>query len=150
LPTKPLRNRIVVEDADKLDLPGPHSPVIARYADVKLDLGAPPLRVGYFKYESNAGAGCTASGVVILQGQDIEKSPRNDALLAAQQDMTDCRGSSGFLVETNGQNLIEIDGGAAEQRSDPPRTFARLQGGSVQTVCSVEQHATYTPQSVKP
>jgi len=141
-----LANEIIVEDAQTLDLPGPHSPTIARYSDVKLDPAGAPVRVGHFKYDSSAGAGCTASGVVFLHGRDIEKSPRNDALLAAQQQMTNCRGSAGFLIRADGQNLIEIDGGAAVQRTAPPRMLLRLRGNRIETACRVKQRVTYTPQ----
>jgi hypothetical protein len=82
---------------------------------------------------------------VFLHGQDIEKSPRNDALLAAQEKMTNCRDSTGFLIRADGQNLIEIDGGAAVQRSEPPRMLLRLRGDRVETVCRVEQRVTYVP-----
>ena len=128
LAARKLANKIIVDDAQTLDLPGPHSPTIARYSDVKLDPAGAPVRVGHFKYQSSAGAGCTASGVVFLHGQDIEKSRRNDALLAAQQQMTNCRGSAGLLIRANRQNLIEIDGGAAVQRTAPPRMLLRLRG----------------------
>jgi hypothetical protein len=145
LATKPLADQIVVDDAATLDLPGPHSPVIKRYADVKLDPSGSPVRVGYFRYDSSAGTGCRAAGVVLLTGQDIEKSPRNDALLAAEGDMTDCRDSNGFLVAAAGENLIEIEGGKEGQRGTPPRVLARLRGDHVETVCKVDQKATYTP-----
>jgi hypothetical protein len=145
LTTRKLASEIIVDDAQTLDLPGPHSPTIARYSDVKLDPAGAPARVGHFRYESSAGAGCSASGVVFLHGQDIEKSPRNDALLAAQEKMTNCRDSTGFLIRADGQNLIEIDGGAAVQRSEPPRMLLRLRGDRVETVCRVEQRVTYVP-----
>src|SRR5579863_5497819 len=98
LPTKKLATTITVEDAGALDLPGPFSPNIARYAKLKLD-PAPPVTVGYFTYESSAGSGCHAAGIVLLQDQDIEKSARNTALLAAEGDMTNCRGSNAFLIK---------------------------------------------------
>ena len=148
LPTQKLAKAITVEDADTLDLPGPFSPSIARYAKLKLDPAAPPVTVGYFSYESSAGSGCHAAGVVLLQGNDIEKSPRNTALLAAEADMSDCRGSNAFLIEAGGQTLIEIDGGAAEQQTKPPRLLVRLNGDKIEKVCKVEQRATYSPTPV--
>ena len=144
-PTQKLATAITVEDADALDLPGPFSPSIARYAKLKLDPAAPPVTVGYFSYESSAGSGCQAAGVVLLQGNDIEKSPRNTALLAAEGDMTNCRGSNAFLIQAGGQTLFEIDGGAAEQQTKPPRALVRLNGDTIEKVCNVEQRATYSP-----
>ncbi len=146
LSTRELTNEITVEDAATLDLPGPFSPTIGRYLKAKLDPTAAPVSVGYFKYDSSAGAGCTASGVVFLHGQDIEKSPRNTALLAAQQNMTNCRGSNAFVVQAAGQSLVEIDGGAAEQQT-MPRLLVRLRGDRIETICHVDQNATYTPQA---
>jgi hypothetical protein len=148
LATRKLANAIIVDDAQTLDLPGPHSPTITRYSDVKLYPAGAPVRVGRFKYQSSAGAGCTASGVVFLRGQDIEKSPRNDALLAAQQAMTNCRDSTAFLIHAGGRNLIEIDGGAAVQRTEPPRMLVRLRGSRIETVCRVEERVTYTPEPI--
>ena len=148
IPTQKLAKAITVEDADTLDLPGPFSPSIARYAKLKLDPAAPPVTVGYFSYESSAGSGCQAAGVVLLQGNDIEKSPRNTALLAAEADMSDCRGSNAFLIEAGDQTLIEIDGGAAEQQTKPPRLLVRLNGDKIEKVCKVEQRATYSPTPV--
>jgi hypothetical protein len=146
LAARKLANEIVVDDAQTLDLPGPHSPTIARYSDIKLDPAGAQVRVGHFKYQSSAGAGCTAGGVVFLHGQGIEKSPRNDALLAAQQAMTNCRDSTASLIHAGRQNLIEIDGGAAVQRTEPPRLLVRLRGSRIETVCRVEQRVTYTPE----
>ena len=143
LPTQKLANVITVEDAATLDLPGPFSPAIARYAKLKLERAAAPVTVGYFTYESSAGAGCHAAGVVLLRGQGIEESPRNAALLAAQENMTNCRGSDAFLIQAGGQTLIEIDGGSAEQRISPPRLLARLSGDKIEIICRVEQRATY-------
>ena len=148
LATQKLADPITVEDADTLNLPGPFSPTIARYATLSLDPTAPPVTVGYFKYESGAGAGCQARGVVLLHGRDIEKSPRNTALLAAEGDMTNCRGSDGFVIQADGQNLIEIDGGAAEQQSMPPRQLVRLNGDMIEKVCDVAQRAAYSPVPV--
>jgi hypothetical protein len=147
-PTQKLAKAITVEDADTLDLPGPFSPSIARYAKLKLGPAAPPVTVGYFSYESSAGSGCHAAGVVLLQGNDIEKSPRNTALLAAEADMSDCRGSNAFLIKAAGQTLIEIDGGAAEQQTKPPRLLVRLNGDKIEKVCKVKQRATYSPTPV--
>jgi hypothetical protein len=148
LPTKSLADDIVIDDAATLDLPGPHSPVIRRYADVKIDPAGNLSRVGSFQYDSSAGAGCRASGVVFLDGNAIEKSPRNDALLFAESDMTNCRDSSPFLVTANGENFIEIDGGKEGDRKVPPRVLARLRGDRVETVCKVDQKVSYSP--VKP
>lgn len=148
LPTQKLAEAITVEGADTLDLPGPFSPSIARYAKLKLDPAAPPATVGYFTYESSAGSGCRAGGVVLLHGQDIEKSPRNTALLAAEGDMTNCRGSNAFLIQAGGQTLIEIDGGTAEQQTKPPRMLVRVNGDHLEKVCNVEQRATYSPEPV--
>ena len=103
LATQKLADPITVEDADTLDLPGPFSPTIARYAKLKLDPAAAPVTIGYFTYESSAGSGCHAAGVVLLHGQDIEKSPRNTALLGAEGDMTNCRGSDAFVIRAGGQ-----------------------------------------------
>jgi len=144
LPTRNLA-AVTVEDAATLDLPGPFSPVIARYAQAKLDPAAAMLKLGYFTYDSSAGAGCQAAGVVILNGREIEQSARNEALLAAQQDMTNCHGSNAFAIRAGGANLIEIDGGWAEQQTAPPRVLLRLSGDKVEDVCRVEQRATYTP-----
>ncbi len=144
LPTQKLAKTIIVRDADTLDLPGPFSPSITRYVTLKLDPAAAPVTVGYFAYESSAGAGCHAAGVALLRGHDIEKSPRNTALVAAEAAMTNCRGSNAFLVHASGQTLIEIDGGAAEQQNDPSRVLARLRGNAVKTICKVDQKATYT------
>lgn len=149
LPTRELASAITVDDAATLDLPGPFSPTIARYAKLKLDPAAPPVTVGYFTYQSSAGAGCDAAGIVFLQGQDIETSPRNTALLAAERDMTDCRGSNAFLVTAGGRSLIEIDGGAAAQRTAPPRLLLRLRDDRIETVCRVDQTATFSPQAAK-
>jgi hypothetical protein len=148
LPTQKLTKAIIVEDADTLDLPDPFNPSIARYAKLKLDPTAPPVTFGYFTYESSAGSGCHAAGVVLLQGSDIEKSPRNTALLAAEGDMTNCRGSNAFLVQAGGQTLVEIDGGAAEQQTKPPRSLVRLNGDKIEKVCTVEQRARYNPTPV--
>jgi hypothetical protein len=148
LPTQKLAKAITVEDADTLDLPGPFNPSIARYAKLKLGPAGPPVTVGYFTYDSSAGSGCQAAGVVLLQGNDIEKSPRNTALLAAEADMSDCRGSNAFLIEAGGQTLIEVDGGAAEQRTRPPRLLVRLNGDKIEKVCKVDQRATYSPTPV--
>ena len=150
LPTQRLANPVTVDDAANLDLPGPFSPSIARFAAVKLDPTTAAVRVGYFIYESSAGAGCDARGVVLLRGLSIEKSPRNTALLAAESHMTDCRGSNAFIVRAAGQNLIEIDGGAAEQRNEPPRILARLRGNGIETVCKVDQKASFTPEPAAP
>jgi hypothetical protein len=143
LATQKLANAITVDDAATLDLPGPFSPTIARYAKLKLDPAAAPVTVGYFDYESSAGSGCQAAGVVLLNGQNVEHSSRNTALLAAEKDMTNCRGSRAFVVAAGGQNLIEIDGGAAEQETVPPRVLARLSGDKIEKVCGVDQKATY-------
>ena len=145
LPTQKLDKAITVGDADTLDLPGPFSPSIARYAKLKLDPTAPPVTVGYFTYESSAGSGCQAAGVVLLQGNGIEKSPRDTALLAAEGDMTNCRGSNAFLIKAGGQTLIEIDGGSAEQQTKPPRLLVRMNGDKIEKVCKVEQRPTYSP-----
>jgi hypothetical protein len=145
LPTQKLDKAITVQDADTLDLPGPFSPSIARYAKLKLGPAASPVTVGYFSYDSSAGSGCQAAGVVLLQGNDIEKSPRNTALLAAEGDMTNCRGSNAFLIQAGGQTLFEIDGGAAEQQTKPPRLLVRLNGATIENVCKVEQRAMYRP-----
>jgi hypothetical protein len=146
LPTQKLATPIIVEDADTLDLPGPFSPSIARYTTLKLDPAAPPVTVGHFTYESSAGSGCQAAGIVLLQGNDIEKSPRNTALLAAEGEMTNCRGSNAFLVEAGGLTLIEIDGGATEQQTKPPRLLVRLNGDKIKKVCDVEQRAIFSPE----
>lgn len=145
LPTRKLANAITVEDAATLGLPGPFSPSIARYIKLKLDPAAAPVIVGTFKYDSSAGAGCQARGVVFVQAGTIEKTPRNAALLAAEADMTDCRGSDAFVIATDGQNLIEMDGGALEQQPAPARLLARLRGNAIETVCKVDQKASYTP-----
>jgi hypothetical protein len=146
LPTQKLADPITVEDADTLNLPGPFSPTIARYAKLKLDPAAAPVTVGYFSYESSAGSGCHAAGVVLLQGQDIEKSARNTALLAAEGDLTNCRGSDAFVIQAGGETLIEIDGGAAEQQTKPPRLLVRLNGDKIEKVCDVEERATFSPE----
>lgn len=148
LPTRKLANKITVADAATLDLPGPFSPSIARYLKTRLDAAAAAVTVGYFTYESSAGAGCRARGVVFLHGPDIEKSSRNAALLAAEADMANCRGSDAFLVRAGGRNLIEIDGGAAEQQTTPPRLLVGLRGDKIQKICNVEQRATYTPRPI--
>jgi hypothetical protein len=148
LATQKLADPITVEDAGTLNLPGPFSPTIARYAKLKLDPAAAPVTIGYFTYESSAGSGCHAAGVVLLHGQDIEKSPRSTALLGAEGDMTNCRGSDAFLVRTGRQDLIEIDGSAAEQQNEPPRLLVRLNGDSIETVCKVDQKASYAPVPV--
>lgn len=106
------------------------------------------MTVGYFTYESSAGAGCEAKGVVLLHGHDIDKSPANTALLAAEGDMTNCRGSDAFVIAAGEQNLIEIDGGEAEQQTMPPRLLVRLKGATIETVCKVDQKANYTPVPV--
>lgn len=146
LRTQKLASAITVDDAATLDLPGPFSPTIARYAKVKLDPAGGPVTAGYFTYESTAGRGCDAKGVVLLDGQNIEKSPRNTALLAAEADMVNCNGSDAFVVDAGGEKLIEIDGGAAEQRKTPPRMLVRLNADKIEKVCNVEQHASFTPQ----
>ncbi len=148
LPTQKLAKTITVEDADTLDLPGPFSPSVARYAKFKLDHAAVLVTVGYFTYESSAGSGCHAAGVVLLHGQDIEKSQLNTALLAAEGDMTNCRGSNSFVIQAGGQTLIEIDGGAAEQQTVRPRMLVRLNGDKVEKICNIEQQATYRPKPV--
>ena len=148
LPTQKLASAITVEDASTLDLPGPFSPSIARFAKLKLDPAAPPVTVGYFTYESSAGAGCQARGVVLLRGREVEKSPRNAALLAAERGMTDCRGSDAFVVAAGEQNFIEIDGGAVAQQGAPARLLVRLKGATIETVCKVDQKASYTPVPV--
>ncbi len=148
LATQKLADPITVEDADTLNLPGPFSPTIARYAKLKLDPAAAPVTIGYFTYESSAGSGCHAAGVVLLHGQDIEKSPRNTALLAAEGDMTNCRGSDAFVIQAGGHRLIEIDGGASEQQSRPPRMLLRLRSDKIEKVCNVAQRATYSPEPV--
>jgi hypothetical protein len=149
LPTRKLADEITVADAATLDLPGPFSPTIARYVNAKLDASGAAVTIGYFRYDSSAGAGCQAAGVVLLHGQAIESSPRNTALLAAQGDMTDCHGSNAFVVRAGGETLIEVDGGAAEQQSMPPRLLLRLTGDRIENVCRVEQRATYSPQPAK-
>jgi hypothetical protein len=147
-PTRKLTREITVEDAAMLDLPGPFSPSIVRYAKLKLDPAAAPITIGTFKYDSSAGAGCRAGGVVFLQGRAIEKSSRNAALLAAEGDMTNCRGSDAFVIAAGGQNLIEIDGGAVEEGTAPARLLVRLNRDAIETVCKVDQKATYTPMPV--
>ena len=150
LPTQRLADPLTVDDASTLNLPGPFSPSIDRFAKLRLDPAATTVTVGYFNYQSSAGAGCQANGVVFLQDNSIEKSPRNTALLAAEADLTSCRGSDAFVVRAGGQNLIEIDGGAAEQQKTPPRMLVRLNGDKIEKVCAVEQRATFTPQPAKP
>ncbi|MFY9696435.1 MAG: hypothetical protein WA776_18325 [Xanthobacteraceae bacterium] len=145
LPTQKLANPITVEDAETLDLPGPFSPSIAGYAKLKLDPAAAPITVGYFTYDSGAGSGCRTAGVVFLHGGGIEKSSRNTALLAAEGDMANCRGSNAFLIQAGGQSLIEIDGGAAEQQTRPSRLLLRLNGDKIEKVCNVEERATFSP-----
>lgn len=149
VPTQRLAGAITIDDAATLDLPGPFSPSIARYARLKLDPAAAPVTVGYFTYQSSAGAGCQARGVVFLQDHTIEKSQRNAALLAAQAAMTDCRGSNGFIVHAGGESLIEIDGGSAEQQTMPPRMLLRLHRDTIEKVCNVEQRPTFIPQPAK-
>ncbi len=148
LAAQKLAKEITVEDASTLDLPGPFSPTIAHYVNIKLDPRGAPVTVGYFRYESSAGAGCQAAGVVFLHGQNIEDSPRNTALIASEGDMTNCHGSKAFLVRVERQNLIEIDGGAAEQQTVPPRMLLRLRDDRIEKLCSVEQRATFTPEPV--
>ena len=53
-----------------------------------------------------------------------------------------------FVIGAGGQNLIEIDGGAAEQQTKPPRVLLRLSGDKIEKVCNVDQRAIYTPQPV--
>ena len=144
LPPQKLADPITVEDADTLDLPVRSVRPSRATPKLRLDPAAAPVTVGYFTYDSSAGSGCHAAGVVLLQGQDIEKSPRNTALLAAEGDMTNCRDSDAFLVRADGQNLIEIDGGSAEQQTKPPRLLVRLNGDTIEKVCNVEERATYT------
>jgi hypothetical protein len=148
IPTKKLVRKITVEDAATLDLPGPFSPSIMRYAKLKPDSATAPVTVGYFIYESSAGSGCTAKGVVLLHEHDIDKSPRNTALLAAEGNMTDCRGSNAYLIAANGETLIEVDGGEAAQQTAPARLLVRLKGDAIETVCKVDQKTSFTPAPI--
>jgi hypothetical protein len=115
---------------------------------VKLDPTGASGRIGYYEYSSGSGPGCDSNGVAFLNGQDLEKSARAKGLIEAQVRAMDCRGSAAFLVRANGENLVELDGGRALQRSAPPRTLLRLRGGRFETVCRVEQRPTYIPEEI--
>jgi hypothetical protein len=145
---QPLSDKIPPTDAQSLNLPGTGTPDFQRYSDVKLDPMGTPGRIGYFEYNSSSGPGCDASGVAFLNGQDLEKSARAKALIEAQVQTMDCRGSAAFLVQANGENLLELDGGRALQRATAPRTLLRLRGDRFETVCRVEQRPTYVPLPV--
>jgi len=108
-----------------------------------IDIGDELVRVGYFEITSSAGPGCQFSGVTFLDGNDIERSPRNRTLLEAQDRLRDCRGSTAFLIQVADEALVEVDGGSAYQRETPPRTLLRVQGGKVEPLCRVEQNAMY-------
>jgi hypothetical protein len=150
IPDQTLSNKETptIEALDRLHLPGTGSPDFQRYSDVKLDPMGAPGRIGYYEYNSDSGPGCDSNGVAFLNGQAFEKSARAKALIEAQVQTMDCRGSTAFLVHANGENLVELDGGRVLQRTTPPRTLLRLRGDRFETVCRVEQRATYIPEQI--
>jgi hypothetical protein len=147
IPNHPLPNGDIEVD-DTMELPGAGIPRFKRYSDVKLDPKGAPGRIGYYDYEWSGGPGCDSYGVGFLDGLGLEISARAKALNMALSHMTDCHGSSAFLVTVNGENLIEWNGGHALQRTAPPRTLLRLKGDKVETICRVEQRPTYIPEPV--
>jgi len=148
IPNQPLSNKDKPTEAAGLDLPGAGTPDFQRYSDVKLDPIGASGRIGYYEYSSGSGPGCESNGVAFLNGQGLEKSARAKGLIEAQAQAMDCRGSAAFLVRANGENLVELDGGRALQRSTPPRTLLRLRGDRFETVCRVEQRPTYIPEEI--
>jgi hypothetical protein len=119
-------------------------------AAADIDGSGRSARVGYFTIASTASRGCDVFGITILDGDLPEDSTRNRSLQEAQKQLMDCRGSRAFLVRVGNTVLIEIDGGSAYQRSQPPRTLLRMNGDKVETVCRVDQRPAYVPQSVSP
>ena len=115
------------------------------YSDVTLAPNEVSTRIGYFQIASGAGRGCDVDGIALLRGHALEKSARNEALIDAQRQLMNCRGSNAFLLQVNGETLVEIDGGRAVQRTVPPRALLRLRGATVETVCRVEQSPAYEP-----
>ncbi|MBR1090700.1 hypothetical protein JQ621_24805 [Bradyrhizobium manausense] len=126
------------------------TPQFQRYSDVNLDPKGLPGRIGYYEFNSGAGAGCSLNGIAFLDGNRLEKSPRAKALADIQDEHQDCRGSNSSLIRANGQVLIEWTGGRALQRTTPPRTLLRLAGDKIETVCRVEQRPTYSAETLTP
>ena len=104
-------------------------------------------RLGYFEIASGAGRGCDVNGVAFLDGDSLEKSTRARNLIDAQRQMMNCMGSTAFVVHTNGEFLIEIDGGQGVQRTVPPRLLLRSHQDRIETVCRVEQRPSYAAES---
>jgi hypothetical protein len=146
IPDQPLPSgEIRTNDVDLHFPGGSDAPDFLRYSDVMLDPKGALARIGYYEYSSGAGAGCGFSGIAFLDGKSLESSMRANALIEALSGMPRCHGSTAFLVETNGENLIEWDAGQALQRNTPPRALLRLRADKVETVCRVDQRPTYIP-----
>jgi hypothetical protein len=116
---------------------------LIEFSDVKLDPTGPPARLGYFEIASGAGRGCDASGLAFLNGDALEKSTRSTALMNAQAQMNYCAGSKAFLVQADGEVLIEIDAGQAVHQTTLPRLLLRLRPDKIETACRVEQRPSY-------
>jgi hypothetical protein len=119
---------------------------IAEFSDVKFDPTRAPARLGYFEIASGAGRGCDVNGVAFLNGDTLEESPRETALINAQRQMMNCSGSTAFVVRTDGEFLIEIDGGQSIRRTIPPRLLLRSHGDRIETACRVEQRPSYAAE----
>jgi len=146
LGNRPLAGTEITIDEES-GLPGRGGiPQFQRYSDVSLDPKGAPGRIGYYEFNSGAGAGCDLNGIAFLDGVRPEKSPRAKALADIQDELQDCRGSSTSLVRAHGQTLIEWTGGQALQRATPPRTLMRLAGDKIEPVCRVEQRPTYSAE----
>ncbi len=119
------------------------------FADVKPDPSGEPIRMGYFEIESGAGAGCSMSGVAILDHDRVEDSLRNHALMAAENQLLDCRRSSAFVVRgAAGQTLIELDSGPWRGEGIVTRSLLSLHSRQVDTVCQVDQRVEYEPERI--
>ena len=148
VPTRNLASSRVLRGAEALIRRG--GPIqLGAEADVILDPGSTPVRVGYFGLASTAGAGCGLGGIAILDKDRTEDSPRNHALLALESKTLGCGGSTAFLVRVAGQTLIEMDSSQWRGRGIVARSLFRLRGERVAPVCRVEQRATYEPEQVQ-
>jgi len=150
VPRQKLPDQGVKVASDDLDLT--HTDTASVYltesSDVTFVPNSSQSRLGYFEIASGAGRGCDVKGVAFLDGDSLEKSPRARDLIDAQRQMMNCMGSTAFVVRTNGEFLIEIDGGRSVQRTVPPRLLLRSRRDRIETACRVEQRPSYAAESL--
>jgi hypothetical protein len=117
---------------------------VDRIAQTMLSGSQCPLRIGHYYMASNGGCGCSYGGVALLDGDTLDKSPKDETLVEAQYGDR-CRDADAGLARIGGQTYVQAFGGTALYRNEPPRTLLRLDHDTFQPVCRVDQVVTYQP-----